>query len=226
VCWPWFGPDPEGRGRPDHGFVRNRFWDVLSTELGDGGETRLRLGCRDEAGTRGLWPHSFTLEIEITVGNTLEVALTTRNTGNKAFTVTQALHTYFSFADVRQVELDGLAAGSYIEKVAGSPLFDQRFSQQGALSFEGPVNRIYLDTSERLTIRDEALNRKLFLDREGSGSVVVWNPGIEQSRQMGDFGDEEYLGMLCVETANAADDAVQIEAGASHRLLSRIGLLT
>mmetsp|Transcript_12076 Transcript_12076/g.24594 ORF Transcript_12076/g.24594 Transcript_12076/m.24594 type:complete len:99 (+) Transcript_12076:177-473(+) len=22
ICWPWFGPDPEGKGRPQHGFTR------------------------------------------------------------------------------------------------------------------------------------------------------------------------------------------------------------
>jgi glucose-6-phosphate 1-epimerase len=29
VCWPWFGPDPKDRDRPDHGFVRNGLWAVL-----------------------------------------------------------------------------------------------------------------------------------------------------------------------------------------------------
>ncbi|MGB3300471.1 MAG: D-hexose-6-phosphate mutarotase, partial [Phormidesmis sp.] len=32
ICWPWFGPDPEGLGRGSHGFVRDRLWTLLSTE--------------------------------------------------------------------------------------------------------------------------------------------------------------------------------------------------
>jgi glucose-6-phosphate 1-epimerase len=33
---------------------------------------------------------------------------------------------------------------------------------------------------------------------------------------MPDFGDEEWTGMLCVETANAMDGAVTLAPGASH----------
>jgi glucose-6-phosphate 1-epimerase len=32
ICWPWFGPDPDGKGRPAHGFVRAWPWTVLATE--------------------------------------------------------------------------------------------------------------------------------------------------------------------------------------------------
>jgi D-hexose-6-phosphate mutarotase len=46
----------------------------------------------------------------------------------------------------------------------------------------------------------------------------VWNPWIDKSIAMADFGDDEYHQMLCVETANAADDARQIEPGTTHTL--------
>lgn len=32
ICWPWFGADPENRGRPAHGFARNSLWSVGKTE--------------------------------------------------------------------------------------------------------------------------------------------------------------------------------------------------
>jgi glucose-6-phosphate 1-epimerase len=35
---------------------------------------------------------------------------------------------------------------------------------------------------------------------------------------MKDFADDEYTGMLCVETANAADDTLELTPGASHTL--------
>ncbi|MGI8935891.1 MAG: D-hexose-6-phosphate mutarotase, partial [Phormidesmis sp.] len=44
ICWPWFGPDPEGLGRASHGFVRNRMWSLLSAEETPDGETKVRLG--------------------------------------------------------------------------------------------------------------------------------------------------------------------------------------
>lgn len=35
--------------------------------------------------------------------------------------------------------------------------------------------------------------------------VVVWNPWIEKAKGMGDFGDEEYKNMICVENGSVAD---------------------
>ena len=238
VCWPWFGPDPEGRGRPDHGFVRARQWKLLATEAMVDGATRVRLGCRDDDTTRALWPHPFALEVEVTVGPQLRVALITRNTGEEPMTVTQALHTYFKVGDVRRAQVLGLAGYEYIDKVASitgldrppaapadGEAVDVRIAQSGPINFDGPVNRIYLGTSERLVIDDPSLGRQILIDREGSESAVVWNPWIEQSRQMGDFGDDEYLGMVCVETTNAADDAVTIAPGGTHRMASSYGIV-
>lgn len=225
VCWPWFGPDPLGKGRPDHGFVRARPWRLLSTETMVDGATRVRLGCRDDEATRALWPHSFALELDVTVGPSLEVDLVTRNTSEVPVTITQALHTYFKVGDVRRAQVLGLAGHEYIDKVAGADALDNRVSQSGPINFDGPVNRIYLDSTDRLTIDDASLGRQIQVEREGSRSAVVWNPWIEQSRQMGDFGDDEYLGMVCVETTNAADDAVSIEPGATHRLESRYSIV-
>jgi glucose-6-phosphate 1-epimerase len=232
VCWPWFGPDPEARGRPDHGFVRGRHWRLLATEAMVDGGTRVRLGCRDDEATRALWPHPFALEIEVMVGESLDVALVSRNTGDLPVTITQGLHTYFKVGDVRRVQVLGLAGHEYIDKVASiapdrapADHVDVRVKQSGPINFDGPVNRIYLDTTGRLIVDDPALGRQIRIDREGSRSAVIWNPWVAQSQQMGDFGDDEYLGMVCVETTNAADDAVTVPAGASHRMASRYSIV-
>lgn len=37
------------------------------------------------------------------------------------------------------------------------------------------------------------------------GYLVVWNPWIEKAKGMGDFGDEEYNNMVCVEVGSVAD---------------------
>ena len=39
---------------------------------------------------------------------------------------------------------------------------------------------------------------------------------------MADFGDDEYLGMLCVETTNAVEDSVTLAPGQSHTLQAKI----
>ena len=49
-------------------------------------------------------------------------------------------------------------------------------------------------------------------------STVVWNPWQAVAEKMGDLGLEGYRHMLCVESANAADDVVSIAAGGQHTL--------
>jgi len=41
---------------------------------------------------------------------------------------------------------------------------------------------------------------------------------------LSDFGDEEWPTLVCVETANVADDAVVLAPGHSHAVHARIGL--
>ncbi|MGB5835118.1 MAG: D-hexose-6-phosphate mutarotase [Thiohalocapsa sp.] len=220
VCWPWFGPDPADRGRPDHGFVRTLQWTLLLTEIMVDGATRVRLGTRSNDATLALWPHRFALELDVTVGPTLGVALVSRNTGDTPMTLTQALHAYFKIGDVRQAQVLGLAGHDYIDKVGETV----ERSQSGPINFDGPVNRIYLETADDLMIDDPCFERRICIEREGSNSAVVWNPWIEQSRAMNDFGDDEYLRMVCVETTNAAKDAVQVPPGGSYRLATSYGI--
>lgn len=216
VCWPWFGRDPEQRGRPDHGFVRNRPWRLLATEACADGSTRVLLGLRDDDSSRALWPHAFSLELEVTIGETLDLALVTSNTGQEPLSITQALHTYLGIGDVRQAQVLGLAGHDYLDKLMDGA----RATQSGPINIDGPIDRVYLDSSDTLVIDDPSLGRSIRIEREGSRSAVVWNPWIEQSRTMGDFGDEDYLRMLCVETANAAEDVVTLGAGECHGLRS------
>jgi len=44
----------------------------------------------------------------------------------------------------------------------------------------------------------------------------VWNPWVEKARKLPDFGDDEWPRMLCVETANVAENAVTLAPGESH----------
>lgn len=216
VCWPWFGPDPEQRGRPAHGFVRNRDWQLLATEARVDGSTRVLLGMRDDESSRALWPHEFSLDLEVTIGETLDLALISQNTSQAPIVISQALHAYFSIGDVRQAQVLGLAGHDYLDKLQDGA----RAAQSGPVNVDGPVDRIYLDSTDTLVIDDPSLGRSIHIEREGSRSAVVWNPWVEQARAMGDFADDEYLRMLCVETTNAAEDRVTLDPGERHRLSS------
>jgi glucose-6-phosphate 1-epimerase len=214
ICWPWFGPDPEGLGRPAHGFVRNRQWNVIAVEAVSSAETKLVLGLRDTPETREIWPFAFELLLEINVGSTLGLTLITRNLGDQAFELTQALHTYFQVGDINQVKVRGLEAKDYLDKVDEG----QRKTQSGAVIIDGEVDRIYLDVDQELTIEDPGLQRVIRIASSGSKTAVVWNPWSHISAQMADLNDEDYRNLLCVETANAAQEVVNLPPAGEYRL--------
>ena len=220
VCWPWFGPHVGEAGFPAHGFARTAQWAPLKTEALAEGGTRLVFALSAGEHSRAQWPHATPLECHISVGDTLEIDLVTRNDGAAPVTIGQALHTYFTVSDIRRVTVIGLDGCPYLDKVDGG----KRKRQSGAVYFDGETDRIYLDSSEDCVIEDPGLQRRIRISKHGSRSTVVWNPWMDKAAKMGDMGDDGYLRMLCVESANAADDVVSIAPGAEHHLWVRYSL--
>ena len=214
VCWPWFGADPEDRGRPAHGFVRNRQWEVSATESLADGSTRVVMSLSDTDETRAIWPNSFKLSLEIIVGETLKLALVTENTSDQSVNISQALHTYFYVGDISKVEVLGLDGNDYLDKVEG---LAQR-TQAGPAVIDAEVDRIYTGVTGELVIDDKSLDRKIRIASRGCSTAVVWNPWAEVAASMGDLNDDDYRKMLCVETANAGPETVTIAPGESYRL--------
>jgi glucose-6-phosphate 1-epimerase len=216
ICWPWFGPDPEGLGRPSHGFVRNRLWTVIGTETVTDSETKVKLGLGDTTETKTIWPQSFELTIEISVGNTLTVALVTRNRGDRAFSITQALHTYFKVGDISQVQILGLENTQYLDKVDSGV----QKTQQGPVAIAQEVDRVYTDVPGALVIQDAALGRRIRITSSGSKTAIVWNPWAKICSEMADLDNDDYKSLVCVETANAANEVVDVAPHSEYRLVA------
>ncbi|MGD1895596.1 MAG: D-hexose-6-phosphate mutarotase [Phormidesmis sp.] len=214
ICWPWFGPDPEGKGRASHGFVRNRLWHLLSTEAMASGETKVRLGVSATEETKAIWPYSFELIMEVVVGSELMVTLTTENTGDEAFSITQAFHAYFLTGDISQVKVLGLEDTTYLDKANGG----EEKTQSGAVTVSAEVDRIYTDVKPVLMIEDGEKGRVIRISSEGSKTAIVWNPWIEIAEKMADLAAQDYQQFICVETANAVDDIAEVAAGGEYRL--------
>jgi glucose-6-phosphate 1-epimerase len=83
------------------------------------------------------------------------------------------------------------------------------------------VDRVYLDSIADCLIDDPRWARRIRVTKRGSRTTVVWNPWVEKAAKMGDFGTAGFLNMVCVESANAADDLVRVAAGGEHRLWVR-----
>ncbi|MDD2880817.1 MAG: D-hexose-6-phosphate mutarotase [Rhodoferax sp.] len=217
VCWPWFGARD---GLPAHGFVRTRLWEMREATQDAAGQVVLRLGTTDDASTRTLWDFAFDLELVVTVGQTLTVALVTKNTGTAAFTITDALHSYFCVSDIAQAMVQGLDGCAYLDKVQNFA----KAKQTGAVAFTGETDRIYFDTTADCLIDDKAWSRSICVAKQGSSSTVVWNPGSERAKTFADMAAAEFKDMLCVETCNAGPDQVTLAPGQQHTLTAAISV--
>jgi len=223
VCFPWFGPKSSVPDAPLHGFARTRPWSLHSVERTGDGRLRARLELVSDEATRALFPHDLRVSLEAVVGSSLALALTVRNTGPFPFTFEEALHSYFAVSDVRQCRIGGLEGAGYLDKTAAGA---RRPGEPAPIVVAAETDRVYLGTDATVTVEDPGWARRIVVSKSGSRTTVVWNPWVAKAKAMPDFGDDEWPGMVCVETANALDDAVTLAPGASHTMTATIEALS
>ena len=210
VCWPWFG----SAGTPTHGVARIAFWDLAGEPVREAdGSVSVKMTLT--AAEQGL-----AAVMEINLGATLKVSLTTTNISSETVKLTEALHTYFAIGDIRKTVVRGFEDTEYF-----CSLSSRTEKQSGVIAFEAETDRIYNAGSRIAVIEDLVIDRKIRVVRSGSASAVVWNPWIDKAARMADYGDDEYPEMLCIEAANAGSDLRTLPPGASHTLGTEISLL-
>ena len=74
--------------------------------------------------------------------------------------------------------------------------------------FDRETDRIYVNAPDRVVLDDRGNQRKIAIAKSGMDAIVVWNPWIEKSKRLEDFGDDEYRHMVCVETGHMRAPAV------------------
>src|SRR5262249_18880989 len=149
------------------------------------------------------------------IGSELEMELEVSNIGASPFMFEEALHTYLAVGDVREVSIAGLEHATFIDKTDGF----QRKNQGGhPVRITKETDQVHLNTEATCTVSDPVWNRRVMVEKSGSNSTVIWNPWIEKTMAMADMSPNGWQGMVCVETANAADNAVTLLPGASHTL--------
>ena len=221
VCLPWFNLKPDDPDAPRHGFARTTPWRVVAAERHGDGSATLCLALKSDEDSAAAWPHEFEFQYRVTVGEQLGMSLRVSNTGDRPFAFTEALHTYFNVADVRQASVTGLEHAAYLDTTGGRQTLCEA-GDDGPITFAGETDRIYTGTAAVCVLRDPVLRRRITIAKSGSNSTVVWNPWIEKAAAMADFGDDEWSGMLCIETANVREDAVALAPGESHTMTAGI----
>ena len=183
VCFPWFGAAPEGKSG-SHGCVRNAMWEVSAA------------GIAPECGnfvTLYFQGGDFELYYTVTANYTLTLSLEVNNLGVADFHFGGALHTYFNVSDAEKIAIEGLHGVSFLDTV-----INEHGIQDGALKIDREIDRMFRSCGS-VRIVDPGYKRVIHIDKYGSDSTVVWNPWIDKSNRMQDFGDDEYDTMVCVE---------------------------
>jgi len=219
LIFPWFGPHATDRRAPMHGFARSRPWRLVTSGPGADGAVVLELALEDDEATRAAWPSAFSLRYRVSVGDVLELALEVVNTSPAPFTFEAALHTYLAVGDIHAVAITGLGDTPYIDKV--DAMTRKRHGAE-PLRLTGETDRVFLGTRARCVVADRALGRRLIVDKTGSATTVVWNPWSAKAAEIADLEPDDWRRMVCVETANAADDAVTLAPGARHVMSATI----
>jgi glucose-6-phosphate 1-epimerase len=221
ICWPWFGPDPLDLNRPDHGFVRNGLWTVLATEATSESETKIKLRFHNTKQSESYWHQAFTLDIEISVSDTLTIELITRNRGAEAFSITQVLHAYFNVGNIDDIQILGLENAHYLYKLDDG----EEKNQSGALIIANEIDRIYTNVNNELIIDDRAFNRQIIVTATNNKTTVIWNPWIDICAKMPDLAYDDYQRFICVEPGNVDTDIVEIPPGEEFRLITNFKII-
>lgn len=206
ICFPWFGPHASDPSAPAHGFARTALWAVVEARPTAGGGISLTLRTLIE-------PFSvlFTVEFGSVLRMTLATELATGISTIHGFE--DALHTYFSVSDVRNISIAGLEQVRYVDKVDGA---QEKPATGAAIEFTGETDRVYLKTYSECHLHDPGRNRTIVVSKSGSQSTVIWNPWVAKSARMPDFGDHEWPEMVCIETANVGINAIELAPNTSH----------
>lgn len=214
ICWPWFGAHPTNKSLPNHGFARTSLWTHVQTQELTNEKTKIIMSLESSSQTLKIWPFEFELLLEIIISDTLDISLISKNTGTQSFPLTQALHTYLFIEDIQHVSLEGLETKPFYNKL------DNTYNniQVGSLQFTKEVDRVYENCNKTLLLKD--INQKISVETQGSQTVVVWNPGKDYANNFSDLSD--YKSMLCIESANALRDEVELHTNEVHILKSII----
>lgn len=186
ICWPWFGK----AFSPSHGFARLMTWELISRDDSNSG-VHLEFRLSDSPKTREIWPHPFTLTLQIHLGSTCEIQLNI----DAPVPTTGALHTYLTTSDIAHSTVSGLG-DYYIDSLQKNTHVT---TVELTLQIHSEVDRIYTHPQSENTLTTP--KQTLQLSHQGQSDVVVWNPWIERSAEIADMEANDYRHMLCIETA-------------------------
>ena len=110
--------------------------------------------------------------------------------------------------------MKGLDAVHYLDKTDSN----RKKLQDGEIAIVSETDRVYLNTRDAIELEDPVLHRRTRVTKENSRTTVVWNPWVQKANSLSDFADDEWMQMICVETSNVSDFALNLEPGHQHKM--------
>jgi glucose-6-phosphate 1-epimerase len=214
LVFPWFAERKGGLPGGMHGFARTLPWEVVATERRAEG-VAISFKLLPNQTTRDLGFDHFVLVYEVIVGEKLTLTLEVENVGDGPLNFEEALHAYYSVSDVRQIEVSGVGDTDYLDRADGAK---RKHAPAGATRFAGETDQLHLNTRAAVTISDPEWRRRIVIEKRGSNSTVVWNPWQAKATALDDLGADAWPHLVCVEPANAAENAVTLSPGGTHRM--------
>lgn len=194
-CFPQFGPGPIQQ----HGFARNMDWTVVDSENTEGNPV-VTLELKDAPYSRDMWDFGFHALFKVTLNaKSLSTELIVKNTDNKSFSFSTALHTYFR-ASVSGASVKGLKGCKTLNKDPDPKNPVEGREERDVVTFPGFVDCVYLDASSELQL-DNGLGDLISIKNSNWSDAVLWNPHLQMEACYKDF--------VCVE--NAKIGSVQLE---------------
>ncbi|KAH8378104.1 hypothetical protein KR093_009324 [Drosophila rubida] len=196
-----FGPWTFG---PQHGFARITRWHLdRAPERLHNGDVEAIFSLMDNDFTRSIWNYQFRITYRLILREKeLHFHIGVYNPSKDlSFSFNMLLHTYLKVPDVRRCQITGLQGCHFIDKTREGAIYQEG---REVVTVNEWTDRIYQHTPQEHVITNVVSGRKMRLHKYNFPDTVIWNPWIDRSREMSDFGDDEFPNMLCVEAGNVS----------------------
>ncbi len=189
VCAPWFGPHKQDPSKPQHGFARNRDWQLNEVTLLDDKRHQLVFELPWSEELTALYSQPLKITLTMTLGKSLELCFEIENLSTETAEISWALHAYFPIHNLAELRISGCPE-------------DLRFGAE--------VDRLFdrVDATQAINTQPN-----IQIQAEGSHSAIVWNPGPEKTKLLSDINDADYLNFVCVERGEVGPDRWPLNAG-------------
>jgi|SRR5580704_15993513 glucose-6-phosphate 1-epimerase len=213
ICFPWFRAKADDPKAPAHGFVRTKAWQLESI-VKDGDAVTVSMFTVSDEGTKKWWPADFRLVHRAKFDSELSQELELTNSGTTWLRFEEALHAYVRIAHIDKARVEGLKTVHYLDNTDSN----RDKMPHGEVVIDSETDRAYLNTQRAIELVDRSLGRRIRIVKENSLTTVVWNRWKQKAQGMSELGDNEWTRMICLETSNVCDFAVDLAPGQQHRV--------